>query len=432
MHYFNNFVESSWVQKYKYTDQTWLVDSLNWEKMSTVAFHDYSLLSFFYNSSFINQHLTTDYTTKLSYLDIMLISTNAWNFNVSVLYNSFICDTYLTFSVKYLSILPIFTSAYQDIFNLILLFSPELVLAFSDYFQVYYNFIFLNANVSACFDSYTNNLNYNFSEGIISFFMFFFFSWFILYFFFLNSSLKWVNLHSSHLVRIYIYFYSLSRETRVQFEAVIQTAIFFIFYWSMTIMAFDDDKEELIEYLNGIFFYFFNLVLFYFLYKHSIHYFSFLESTATGSRSTSFLITQFKGDFLALFSMALRFYALLLRLNVYDLLDDCLDFYYVFIGDFDDDEYFNEIFFSFYGVIFYTSDNQDDRSFLLEDENDFSNDLFFLYFIIWGKLFYFLFYTVELTARFGLAFYVIYLVLFEIYGVNCSYKEDNYMSVKKY
>jgi hypothetical protein len=59
-----------------------------------------------------------------------------------------------------------------------------------------------------------------------------------------------------------------------------------------------------------------------------------------------------------------------------------LDFYYVFIGDFDDDEYFNEIFFSFYGVIFYTSDNQDDRSFLLEDENDFSNDLFFLYFII--------------------------------------------------
>jgi hypothetical protein len=175
MHYFNNFVESSWVQKYKYTDQTWLVDSLNWEKMSTVAFHDYSLLSFFYNSSFINQHLTTDYTTKLSYLDIMLISTNAWNFNVSVLYNSFICDTYLTFSVKYLSILPIFTSAYQDIFNLILLFSPELVLAFSDYFQVYYNFIFLNANVSACFDSYTNNLNYKFSEGIISFFMFFFF-----------------------------------------------------------------------------------------------------------------------------------------------------------------------------------------------------------------------------------------------------------------
>lgn len=42
-----------------------------------------------------------------------------------------------------------------------------------------------------------------------------------------------------------------------------------------------------------------------------------------------------------------------------------------------------------------------------------------------------MFYTLELIARFGLAFYVIYLVLFEIYGVNCSYKEDNYFTVKK-
>ena len=144
------------------------------------------------------------------------------------------------------------------------------------------------------------------------------------------------------------------------------------------------------------------------------------------------MATQFKGDFLALFSMILRFYSLLLRLNVYDVLDDCLDFYYVFIGDFDDDEYMNESFFSLYGVIFYTSDNQDDRSFLLEDENDFYGDLFYLYFLLWGKVFYFLFYTVELTARFGLAFYVIYLVLFEIYGVNCSYKEDSYFLNKRY
>lgn len=85
-------------------------------------------------------------------------------------------DTYLTFCIKYLSLLPIFTSSYQDIFNLILLFSPELVLAFADYFNVYYNVILLSPNVSACFDSYTNNLNYNFSEGIMSFFMFFFFA----------------------------------------------------------------------------------------------------------------------------------------------------------------------------------------------------------------------------------------------------------------
>lgn len=150
----------------------------------------------------------------------------------------------------------------------------------------------------------------------------------------------------------------------------------------MTIMSFDDDKEELIEYIDNALFYFFTCVLLYFFYKHSIHYFSFLEASSTGSRSTMFIITQFKGDFLALFSMILRFYSLLLRLNVYDILDDCLDFYYVFIGDFDDDEYTQELFLSIHGTIFFTLDNQDDRSFLLEDENDFFNDLFYAYFLV--------------------------------------------------
>ena len=40
-------------------------------------------------------------------------------------------------------------------------------------------------------------------------------------------------------------------------------------------------------------------------------------------------------------------------------------------GDFDDDEYIQELFLSIHGTIFFTMDNQDDRSFLLEDENDF-------------------------------------------------------------
>jgi hypothetical protein len=94
------------------------------------------------------------------------------------------------------------------------------------------------------------------------------------------------------------------------------------------------------------------------------------------------------------------------------------------------DEYFVECFFPLYNIISFTVDNQDDRSFLLEDENDLSTDLFYIYFLLWGKIFYFLFYTIELIARFILDFYVIYLVLFEIYGVNCSYREDNYLSSK--
>ena len=197
-------------------------------------------------------------------------------------------------------------------------------------------------------------------------------------------------------------------------------------------MALDDDREEAMEYVDTMYFYFFSFVIVYFFYKYSVHYFAFLEASSSGSRSTMFLITQFKGDFLALFSMILRFYSLLLRLNVYDILDDCLDFYYVFLGDFDDDEYLTELFLNLHGTLFFTMDNQDDRSYLLEDENEFSSDFFYMYFVLWGKIFYFLFYTVELIGRFGLAFYVIYLVLFEIYGVNCSFKEDVYFNFKKF
>ena len=431
MRYYYNFSELNWIQQYKSVDQLWLLDSLNWEKLNTISFYDYSLIFFIYNNSFINQHFIIDYVSKLSQLDLILLNINTWNFSVLGLYNSFVYDLHSFFFINSSFKILLFSSFYQDIHSLVLLFSPELVLAFNDYFIFLQNYSLNTGSASAYFDSYVSNINYNFGDGVLFFFMFFIFSWFIIYFFLTSLFLRWSINYFNHLIRFYLYFFSMSKETRLQFESVIQTAVFFIFYWAMAIMTFDDDKEELIEYLDTIFFLFFTFILFYFFFKNSVHYFSFLEASATGSKSTAFLMTQFKGDFLAFFSMILRFYSLLLRLNVYDILDDCLDAYYIFIGDFDDDEYLSEFFFSIHGTLFFSMDNHDDRSFIFEDENDFFSDLFYMYFLIWGKIFYFLFYTVELIARFLLAFYVIYLVLFEIYGVNCSYKEDRYFTSKK-
>ena len=186
MRYFYNYTESNWVQTYKYTDQTWLVDSLNWEKISNIALSDYSLVSFLYNSSFINQHFIIDYISKISFLDVILIGTNVWSLSVTSLYIAFIKDLYLSFNIQYMSILPFFFSSYQDIFGVILLFSPELIISFNDYFYVYYFNSSIFFNVSTCFDSYVNNLNYNFNENLTAFFMFFFFSWFFIYFFYMS------------------------------------------------------------------------------------------------------------------------------------------------------------------------------------------------------------------------------------------------------
>jgi len=70
------------------------------------------------------------------------------------------------------------------------------------------------------------------------------------------------------------------------------------------------------------------------------------------------------------------------RLNIYDGVDDILDSYYIFVADFDEDEYFIDLFFSAFSTLFFDPDLNDDRSFFFEDEMDFSGDLFTIYFII--------------------------------------------------
>jgi hypothetical protein len=117
-----------------------------------------------------------DYSTKLSYLDAALITTGTDALSPSILYNSFMGDIYGSFSVLFMPLVSLFSSSYQDVYGVVLLLSPELILAIGDYFTMYYAPSFLNSQVSACFDSYVTNLNYVFGEGILTFFMFLFFS----------------------------------------------------------------------------------------------------------------------------------------------------------------------------------------------------------------------------------------------------------------
>jgi hypothetical protein len=162
--------------------------------MSNSVFSDYYLTSFLYNSSFINQHLLSDYNSKLSYLDTVLLGMGSSPLNSgNFLYSSFISDTFLLFNIKFLNVISLFSSSYQDILSLVLLFSPEVILAFNDYFLLYYSNSFLGATASSVFDSYTSNLNYSFGDGIITLFLFFIFSWFVIYFFTLSFFFKVVR-----------------------------------------------------------------------------------------------------------------------------------------------------------------------------------------------------------------------------------------------
>jgi hypothetical protein len=198
----------------------------------------------------------------------------------------------------------------------------------------------------------------------------------------------------------------------------------------MVLMAFDDDQEEVIEFIDTFFFNFITVIIVYMLYRYSIHYFSFLEASTSEGKAVKFIIQTGK-DAINSISIFLRFYLLAIRINICDLLDDVMDSYYCLLIDFDDDEYFSELLLSIHGTLFFTNDNHDDRSFLLEDENGFMGDLFYLYFLIFGKIVFFLVFMIEEAGKVFLGFFISFLIIFEMHSVNCSYREDLYINIKK-
>ena len=101
------------------------------------------------------------------------------------------------------------------------------------------------------------------------------------------------------------------------------------------------------------------------------------------------------------------------------------------MADFEEEEYFSDSFFSLFSTMSFDTDVNDDRSFLFEDEMDFTTDLFTVYFIVWGKFAYFWLFILEEIARVALALYVTYLLVFEINAINRSYSEDFYLAAKR-
>lgn len=420
-------VEYSWLESYLDNDSLWLEDALNWEEAFDVALTDFTIYNFLTTPFFFNSQFFLDSFVKLSFLDIVFLLESNKNTFTKELYDLFIWDVATSFSNKFLPLQFLFYTDYQDFIVVLMYYSPELILVLNDYINTYWVNSTLSYTPSAVYDLFHDSINSSISEFVEYIILFFMFVWAIVIFINLFHLLKWNNPLEIYFTRFLSYLYSISRESRVQFESMLQTFFFFIFYWSMLIATFDDDQEELIEIFDTGFFYFFCLLITFLLYKYSIHYFAFLEASVAEGRSVSYITKQFFRDFINTFALLLRFFILLFRLNVYDTLDDFYDSYYIFVGDFDDDEYFNEMFFSMYGVLFFDPDANDDGAFSFEDENEFFLDLFYIYFLCWAKFFTFIFFILEEILRLSLGFYICYLIIFEVHSVNCTYVEDNYI-----
>lgn len=420
--------EYNWIESYLDNDFIWLDDSLNWDESFDLILSDLNFFSFLITSFFYNSHFFLDSLIKLSFFDIIFINEINKQIFSKELYNLFIWDLISIIYNKFFIFQLLFYSDYQDYLNMLIFYSPELILAINDYVNIYWINNTFNYTPTIVFDLFNDNLNSSISEFLEYFIYFFYFIWIMIIFINVFNILKWKNAIEIYFIKIFYYVYSLSREMRIQFEMMLIVFFFFFFYWTMLIATFDDDNEEIIELFDVSTFSFFCFLISYLFFKYSIHYFAFLEASVSEGRSVSFVSKQFFRDIINTFALFLRFFILLVRLNVYDTLDDFYDSYYIFLGDFDEDEYFQELFFSINSLFFYDYDLNDDRIYSLEEEQDFFFDLFYLYFLCWGKFFFFIFFILEEILRLSLAFYICYLFTFEVHSVNCSYLEDNFFS----
>lgn len=424
--------EYNWLESYLDNDSLWLEDVINWDAAFEIALSDYTLYTALTTPFFSNSHFFLDSIVKISFLDIIFFFESNKSSKTRELYDLLLWDITSYISNKFLPAQFLFYTNYQDYIVILLHYSPELVLILTDYINIYWINSILSHTPAVVFDLFSDSAHLIISEFVEYFILCFFFFLAVVFVLNLFHFDKPTRVNDSYLSRLHSYLYSTSKESRVQVEALLLTFFFFFFYWSMMIAAFDDDQEEVIELLDTAFFYFFCFIIFYLFFKYSQHYFAFLEASVAEGRSVSYISKQFSRDFINSFALLLRFFILLFRLNVYDTLDDFYDSYYIFIGDFDDDEYLNEMFFSIYNLMFFDYDVNDDRIYSLEEENDFFFDLFYLYFLYWAKFFTFIFFILEEILRLSLAFYICYLIIFDVHAVNASYLEDSFFTNKRY
>lgn len=405
--------------------------SLNWSNIFSFYSINFNLLFFFIDVFFKNIFFNIDFINKLSFIDILLLIESVNILKYKEFYILFIWDLLLSLNNLFFLLQFFFYSNYQDLLILYFYYSPELILALTSF--IYFNWFtyFFNFNKIYVYDFFFDKLNVIYLNLIDYFIVFFFFFFFCIIFFTFFKIIKFF-IFNFYWINIFFYFlYSNSKENRFQFDTFILLFFLLVIYWFSLVLTFDNSKEDFIEWFHLLSFYIFISFIVLLVYKYSIHYFSFLEVSVDVGHNNLFIIKQFFRDSINSFSLLLRFFVLLFRLNIYDTLDDFYDSYYIFIGDFDDDDYFYELFFPLSFLHFCNIDNNDDSNFLFDEEHDFFLDYFYFYFLIWSKLFMFFFFIIEELLRLILAFYICYLIIFDVHSVNLSYNEELYFSIKK-
>ena len=394
---------NSWSQLMFNDNHSWSVDNLPVDLYLRDQLLTLSPAGIFSNTFFSTKYNIIDSCLGLSNLDIVLFSTIDKPSLSHKLLRSIVTDDLVRFHTLYFSRTKIYYSEFQDSSSIINMLSPETTRAIFDFFSVFIDTADYYIGISSETEHYTEITLFDVINKVAMFSVIFVNTLAALIFICSSLGLDLEKTLSPVFVRLNSYINSTSKETKLQQEVLLKVTLFFVMYYLVSLMSFDDVIEEVTEIVAVSLFYLFCYILLYLLTKYTIHYFSFLEASSSEGRSVKWVLSQFLKDLSGTLALVLRCYILLFRLNVYDLLDDFFDSYYIFVGDFDDTELFNEVFLSVYSNLNFTSDNQDDRSLLLEEEVESPNDLSHIYFLMWGKLFWFVFFMTEEALRLSLS-----------------------------
>ena len=241
-------------------------------------------------------------------------------------------------------------------------------------------------------------------------------------------ALGWSDPLDPYFTRVNLYLGGWARSLRIQYEASLKFVVLALLYWVLALMSFDDEKEDFISFFDSSLVSFCLLLVFYVIWQHSLHFWAFLSATRGSGRRVRLIGEQFTSDMLSVVALSVRFYILLFRINVYDMLDDCFDSYYIFIGDFAENTYTEEALVHLSEGAATLAENQSDLALTHDTSLDGGRDLYVNLAILYFKVLTWLVFLLELALRLTLAIYVCYLVLFEVHGTSRGYVEDKYLN----
>jgi hypothetical protein len=419
--------EYVWLEYYITSPEFLIEDVLSWDESFGLTSFNYSLFSLLTSPFAIQTYIFIESITKMSFLDFILISESSDLLESQQFYIAIMWDLCEIIHVLFYPAQFIFYTAAQDFPSVLFHHSPELVLAFADFVTTYFgnnSYQFLTSLVSNFFsDSVIQKVS------VLSYFIgfFCFFVWFSLIIIGALRLMKWSTVLESHSTRLSLYFFSISKDNRLQLEAVLVTVLLFTLLSIFNIFSIRDLYEESIESIMLSFFYIFLSIFLFFLCKNSIHYFAFLEASMSNNQTTGIFV-QFGKDAANSFVLCLRFAALMVRLNIYDTVEDLLDTNYVFACEFEDERYCQDILYARFDWAMTEIDCLQHHLSLKPYNQLLNFDSITTYFIICGYYLTIVFFLLEAAGRVLLAFFIVYLIIFEMQSINRSYTEDSFIN----